>query len=570
MNIKKSVRMNYSLRTFFSVSAICIFGILVTGIIMWNSVNRVYVRKYAEQNVATLKQIGSETDSRISTLLEQIGFIESSNVFKRISKTGDMREFADADELFCSQTQINKMLDSIYYYRTDGTLFYSYSVKSLNRDFDVKDEPWYKAAFEKSPYMLWYPKHTEKLFSDEKEVISVLKVIYDRTETIPYGVICYNLDCGYFEQKFADLIKDGNCVITDSDGNVMFRTNEEKTNVFIPEQDYGYIMNGADFTAYCTLTSNNWRIFCHSKSNGVTQARKTFCIVFVAAIVIGVLLSVILILVYIKWYISPIYEFEGIMKRVGDSNMNIRWTPKKATKEIQEMAKGFNSMVDSISELIERVEEGNRLNTRLNAKVIEEQLNAHFLYNVLNSIYYMADSGDHEKTAAMTEALANFVRHSLNKGQSITTLAKEAMHVENYVMLEKFRYGNKFEFYEDIDSDVLAEKIPKLILQPIVENSIVHGLFDCTEGGVIRLSMHRADDYIEISVYDNGCGISEDALKKLNNDEEYSGTEVSNGIALRLLRQRLSMNYGDFCFEIESRKGEYTLVKLRLKPVDEN
>ena len=190
MNIKKSVRMNYSLRTFFSVSAICIFGILVTGIIMWNSVNRVYVRKYAEQNVATLKQICSETDSRISTLLEQIGFIESSNVFKRISKTGDMREFADADELFCSQTQINKMLDSIYYYRTDGTLFYSYSVKSLNRGFDVKDEPWYKAAFEKSPYMLWYPKHTEKLFSDEKEVISVLKVIYDRTETIPYGVIC--------------------------------------------------------------------------------------------------------------------------------------------------------------------------------------------------------------------------------------------------------------------------------------------------------------------------------------------------------------------------------------------
>lgn len=561
--------MNYSLRTYFVVSTICIFGILVTGFIMWKSVNRIYFEKYAEQNVTILKQIGRETDARISNLLEQIGYVETSNVFNRIKnkrKSDSASLFAEAGEMLGAQAQVNEMVDTIYYYRMDGMLFYDYNSKQLNNKFDIKNEPWYDKVFESYPYMLWYPQHTEKLFNDEKEVLSVVKVIYDRTETVPYGIICYNLDKEYFNKRFADIIKGGNgtCFIADADGQLMLSDKKTNPEIFIPNDDYGYRETGSAVTAYCTLNTNNWRIFFNTDTGEAAQSGKVFYTVFIIAIIIGILLSLALILIYVRWYISPIYEFEGIMNSVRKGNIYIRWTPKNTTKEIQSMADGFNSMADSIRELIERVDEGNRINTQLNARVIEEQLNAHFLYNVLNSIYYMAESGDHEKTAMMTEALANYVRHSLNRGRSITTVETEKEHIENYIKLEKFRYGDKFEFYEDFDSDVLAEKIPKLILQPIVENSIVHGLFERSEGGIIKVSAHKLGEYLEICVYDNGCGISEDMLEELNSGEEQSGTNVSNGIALRLLRKRISMNYSDFGFEIKSKENEYTLVKIKL------
>lgn len=203
--------------------------------------------------------------------------------------------------------------------------------------------------------------------------------------------------------------------------------------------------------------------------------------------------------------------------------------------------------------------------------VLVNQINPHFLYNTLESIRGQALYHDDELVADMLETLAMFFRYCISQKGIFVTLRDELNNVNVYLKIMKFRFASRFEFQTifENDSDIMDYEIPKLTLQPIIENAILHGLQDCTSEGIISLRIQELEDGLNIYIRDNGCGISREALKEINNmlmnPSMHEQPHSRHGIALYNINRRIKLTYGNrYGLHIFSTEGVGTNVAIHI------
>ncbi|MDR1689971.1 MAG: sensor histidine kinase [Clostridiales bacterium] len=204
---------------------------------------------------------------------------------------------------------------------------------------------------------------------------------------------------------------------------------------------------------------------------------------------------------------------------------------------------------------------------------MQNQINPHFLYNTLDSIRgQLLEEGSIE-SAEMLETLSSFFRYTITQKSSVVPFERELFHVLNYIKIQKYRFKDRFEIITEgkcEDTQIVTYPIPKLTLQPLVENAIAHGLKDTITGGVIKITVEKAEGYFIISVSDNGCGIDEEKLLKIKaelaGDFFAEGRDISNkGIALSNVNIRIQNMYGnEYGLDITSTRGIGTTVSIRL------
>ncbi len=292
------------------------------------------------------------------------------------------------------------------------------------------------------------------------------------------------------------------------------------------------------------------------------------------------LFNIVLVLLVTGSITRPLLELSGVANQVSKGNFEVEVLPVRSADEVGVVTSAFNKMVDSIRDYIARLRESmekeqymNEKSLKMEAhlkdaqlKYLQAQINPHFLFNTLNAGAQLAMMEDADRTYDYIQNVAAFFRYNVKKDNDIVTLAEEIYLVDNYIYILNVRFSGDIHFSKDVDEDLLHIKVPSMILQPIVENSVNYGIRNIDWEGVIELSVYREDDKVRICISDNGAGMTQEQVAEVMGGQlAKQDTETdSNGVGLYNVMERLHLFFeGKDEFEIISDgEGKGTMVYI--------
>jgi two-component system sensor histidine kinase YesM len=289
---------------------------------------------------------------------------------------------------------------------------------------------------------------------------------------------------------------------------------------------------------------------------------------FIIWIVVACILLIVLTFSYISSKISqPIKQLEKSMKKVQEGNFYI-YVDAEGEDEVVKLSQTFNLMLSKVRSLMDQILVEQEAKRKSELNVLQSQINPHFLYNTLDSIVWMAENGNSHEVITMVTSLARLFRISLSKGKNIISVEQEIEHARSYLTIQKIRFKNKFTYEIEMQPEVKNLKTIKLILQPLIENSIYHGIEYMQDEGHIKIKASMVDGKLLYEILDNGLGIEPEKLIHLLKYE--IDTKGEAGIGVKNVQKRIQLTYGkDYGLQIESELEEGTSVKIWL-PLDED
>ena len=322
-------------------------------------------------------------------------------------------------------------------------------------------------------------------------------------------------------------------------------------------------INGQSFNLYVSTISNTgWKVAVFTNNSQIYSVFYSF--ITIVAIVTFVLSIIYVWIIYmiVKQVTYPLYRLQSEMNKVRDLNYEEKKKVyRKGNKEIVQLEDTYNEMMKRIRDLAEKIVQEQENQRKSELKALQNQINPHFLYNTLDSIIYMIDKGENQKAEEMIVALSKFFRISISKGRTIIPLKDEIEHVRNYLLIQKIRFGEHFSYYINVDQDLYQYSCLKLILQPLVENAIEHGLNDDENDGRIDINVYQDEKNIIFEVKDNGYGISEERLKTIY--QSFKDDSIHEGVGLKNVYQRVKIYYGDSAdLIINSIIDEGTIIRI--------
>lgn len=263
---------------------------------------------------------------------------------------------------------------------------------------------------------------------------------------------------------------------------------------------------------------------------------------------------------------KPILKLVNIMKEIKSGNLKLR-ADLNVKGEIGMLGDGFNSLMDKINGLVEQIYAEQRLKRENEFKLLQSQIKPHFLYNTIETIISFIKLNLKDNAMATAKYLAGFYRISLSKGNDIITIRDEMNLIYNYLSIQKMRYVEYLDYRLEFEEDILNYQIPKLTLQPLVENSIYHGLKQKEDKGILIIKGARKNNQVRIEVYDDGVGMSEEQIYRVLNRPD--NDSKSSDFGTHSVDSRIKLLYGEeYGLTIESMVGQYTRVTLTLPAVD--
>ena len=292
-----------------------------------------------------------------------------------------------------------------------------------------------------------------------------------------------------------------------------------------------------------------------------------------------ILLIIIIVFIFVfskrlsKRITEPITDLCDMTEKFAGGDFTVEYHTDR-TVEMSKLAESFNSMVKEIETLVEDIHKEQENAKDAELRLLQEQINPHFLYNTLDAIIWMTESGESQKAIQITEELSSFFRISLSKGQSEITIKNERDHVKSYLEIQRYRYQDIMDYELDFEEGILDYHIQKLTLQPIVENALYHGIKNKRGKGLIKVTGRLDGKDIVFEVEDNGIGMKEDELAGLRelieNPKEIDLTpnDSHKGFGMANVEQRLEMHYGEkYGMSVESTYMEGTTVTVRIPQV---
>ena len=397
------------------------------------------------------------------------------------------------------------------------------------------------------------------------EMVSFIRVINDINTQKPIGILAINLPSRFFEQTYEGLSGEtSHFALYDTSGRLICKDNESTFSSLNPENLLQNTREETDKLFYKSIFT------CDTlgDSHFILASRLEVRILdglpakLLAALIIGafILLAFMwLINTYIaKNVIYPIQRLVDSMAEVQNGWLH-RVSMNVSDDEIGLLKNSYNAMLIEINQLIEELLQKEKTLRMAELDALQEQMKPHFLYNTLDMIRYMALENRTDEVYNMLETLGNFYRRFLSKGSTDLSLGEEIEIVKSYLSLQRTRFEDIFTDEYEIEEGLSSIRVPRLILQPLVENSIYHGIRPKGEHGVIRVTVKRQEDFLFLSIYDNGIGMSAHQRELL-----FSGKD-SRSFGFQGTIERIRYYYKtEDVFEIHSVEGEYCEIILKL------
>ena len=315
-----------------------------------------------------------------------------------------------------------------------------------------------------------------------------------------------------------------------------------------------------------TVEQTRWRIVGVAFMDELLEPLKPFRITLALILVASVVAATLLSNSISKRITKPLRKLEMDMRKVQDGDFSITET-SGGSAEVASLSQSFQIMIRRIEDLMEEVRKTEAVKRQRELDALQAKINPHFLYNTLDSVVWMAETGNSQGVVKMVTALASLFRISIAKGHDTITLKEELAHVESYLDIQSMRYKDKFRFEIDLPKELENAPTIKLIIQPIVENSIYHGIKYLQDEGLIRISAREgADGTIVIAVSDNGIGMTPDVLSTLlDKSSERKHITDGNGIGIINIDERIKLSYGErYGLSIASEPDEGTTVEITI------
>jgi Predicted signal transduction protein with a C-terminal ATPase domain len=411
---------------------------------------------------------------------------------------------------------------------------------------------------------------------DAKQLIALTRKIIDIKTRKVTGILLITISIDEIRNL---LLKDhlpfNNQIVSiyDNTGNLILTTSDESES-FIPSYDQlynaisipniQYVHNNIEYIiSYNTIPSTNWILVNSIPKSNAYHIDSLYIFSFIINITFFLILFTVLYLFFIKRIFNPLKFLIRNMESNVEINLNYKVSYAK-NDEIGILVKSYNEMKSRISDLININYKSQIEHKELELRQLQNQINPHFIYNTLESIRMMAEINDDIETSTMSEYFGSIIRYSMNRKINTVLLKEEISIIENYIYLQKIRFDQLFTIENLINQEVLNCEIIKMIIQPLIENSIYHGLSECSGNGKIIIQGEHINYNLILTISDNGIGIDDTKLKKLNDYINDKNNDF-NGTALRNINKRLKLNYGsDYGLQIYSAIGKGTSMVLTI------
>ncbi len=459
-------------------------------------------------------------------------------------------------DYFQSILNSRKDISSIIIAGDTGSYFVSNrSEANLKPNLNVSNQSWFVKAKEAQGLVVISPPHIQNIFLKEYQwVISFSRDIRSANDKQSLGVFSIDLDFDVINNILSDISigQRGYIFIVDEEGKIVYHPQQqivysnlksEMVDQVLRSENGSFITDeGADSRMYTIKKSGyGWKIvgvaYLDELVSNKEAMKRSFLLWGALCIVIGLVCAVI-----ISDRLSrPVKRLESYMREIEEGNFNVR-SDITSANEIGKLSKRFNIMIGKIGELMNQIVVEQEFKRKSDLKALQAQINPHFLYNTLGSIVWMAEGKKMEEVVTMTLALSNLLRASIGKGSELIPIQVEIEHITNYLTIQKMRYKSKLDFRIDIDKVILHCKTLKLILQPLVENCIYHGIKYKSGTGIIQIIGEKSLDCILLKVIDNGVGIEPEKLNQILTSN-YSFED--KGIGVTNVNERIRLYFGE-------------------------
>ena len=424
----------------------------------------------------------------------------------------------------------------------------------------------------------WLDLYEVSLGDYEKNGIGYIRYYRDYDAGLIKGYVLIEYQSPLLINNFAHIRygETGSYLIADTDGNKKIE-NDQDVSGNISEEEYFqwaednkkggkvFRIDGKRYLVTASVIPTlDWLMIGLTPVNELTKAGKAMTQIIYVVGIIAALISTFFSLRVSHSVTKPLIYLTDTMKKFGKGDLSVR-VPVLYEDEIGILSEEFNKMSEQIRQLVDQVYREQRAKRKSELAALQAQINPHFLYNTLNSVSSLIKMNCPDEAFIMIQAIGTFYRTSLSDGKTLIPLEQEITNIENYIKIQKVRYGNKIEYEIDIENEILQEWIVKLTLQPLVENSIYHGIKEMRGKGIIRIKGWKEKNKVFIQVSDNGLGIPEEKLEELFS-KDYR--EKGSAFGLFNIQQRLQIYFGkEYGLTVESKLSQGTKATVCI-PVD--
>ena len=473
--------------------------------------------------------------------------------------------------------QISNMyegLNGIYIWLDDGTI-------AKSRYYSVREE----LFLDQETYLSirnhadsrWFASDAGSLVTDNLSdaVLSLAVSLPQQDGGSPCGIVIVEVKQSYLDKLMsADFGRRGTIILVDVEDNIVLQgiSADEEVVKEAAERTrqtaVGLRMESADLKdrllLFDRLPSTGWVMTGVVFKDELKDDSQAILLVFLVAMLVAFLLNIIISRYLADYEFKPIRRIQEYVLQVEQGVFGQPLPPERGD-EIGKLASSIQEMSEKIGQLVETLKtEQERMRTA-EFKALQAQINPHFLYNSLDSINWLARRGDVQKTTEMVTALTTFFRIGLSKGRDLITVREEVEHVRSYLVIQKIRYENQFDYSFCVDPETEKYFVPKLILQPLVENALYHGIKLCDRKCLLMIQVLSREDEIEIEVLDNGAGMDEETLRSVREAMEHTGENRTNSYGVVNVNDRIRILAGpQYGLVFTSEKGVGTSAKIVL------
>lgn len=567
-NLRLILKNSLKSRLFFSIS---IFSVLLVVILLCCT-GTVLMEKFVKMESKSSYRQLDYIAQQLETYLESVdnyskALLVDPNIQSAVYKYNKMRdEFTGIDQIDIRQN-ISQIIQSIPYiqsvsiYNPEYELIVSSSIY-INQNTQIRGKG--------TEHPVWYSgtQYSTKNKNETIPVLSLLRPIYH----ISTGALLGYMDISIPEYDIASIYKehtsksnhiffiDKNGIIKSSDKTISIGEPYLTKNSFSNSSDHAYLIKGDTILFSTSFPPLDWYLINEYQLNEFFQP---IYMVLVISLVIGIICVILSLFISRKLsytITSPLYHLVAHIRKVKEGI----WTPVSITyddSDIGMLFTEFNSMILAQEHLKDDLLQTQKMKNQVSLDLLQQQVNPHFLYNTLDNIYSLAELDHKETLKDLVMNLSTFYRKSLSQGKFHITIGEELEITRSYLQIMQIRYHNKFCFTITCPPSLLRCKCLKLLLQPIVENSIYHGIKELDQAGMLWITVSEISDEtaIQLTIKDNGVGFSEHTLKQIWNAD-------STHFGVKNIHERIQLYYGkEYGLSIDSPLGGGCLITLKIK-----
>lgn len=582
---RKKIVYNRSIRNsifiYFTITSLV--AVLLIVISIYSRLSSQLYDTVKQENVSLVNRVDSSMEVYLRNIMKL-----SDTIYYGIIKNANLSEDSIGEKLTLLYNNNKEQVSNIALISKEGEPISVVPAARFRKNFKAEDEEWFVNALNKTENIHFTLPHVQKMFEKGDNsynwVISMSRAVEITVGgSTEQAVLLIEMAYQGLEEVLDEVTlgNGGYIYLMDSNGDIIWHPKFEliasgrvkENNLVAAGYDDGSreeVFNGTRQTVVTkTVGYTGWKLVGVIKGTGISlnMLKTRLFIVFVILLIIFI---VILINSYISFRVTnPIRELEKSVKALEEGNLDAD-IYMGGSYEVQHLGKSVQDMKFRIKGLMQDIVNEHEEKRKSEFDSLQAQINPHFLYNTLDIIVWQIENEKQSEAVHTVTALARFFRLSLGKGKNIVTVKDEIDHVKNYLMIQHMRFKNKFDYEFDIAEDVLELPSLKLMLQPLVENAIYHGMEFMDGDGLIMVKAWREENELYLSVADNGLGMTEDKVEMILTGKSTSGNGRGSGIGVKNVNERIKLYFGEaYGLTIDSEPDEGTTVIIHLPAKDE-